>query len=84
VVLRVNTDVRLRVFDVEFHVHSTILKLHSAFFFKFLDSADKRPADTVAPGSFKYEWITKIDEDGSWSLVDARSIEVRVTSNLWI
>jgi len=34
-------DVSMKVFDVEFHVHSTLLKLHSAFFRKFLDSADK-------------------------------------------
>jgi hypothetical protein len=75
-----NSDVRLRAFDTEFHVHSTVLKMHSAFFFKFLDSPDKTPPATVAPGTFKYEWVTKIDEDGSWSLVDARSIEVRTTS----
>jgi hypothetical protein len=71
-------DVRLGVFDAEFHVHSVVLKMHSAFFFKFLDSPDKIPAAAVAPGPFKYEWVTKIDEDGSWSLVDARSIEVRI------
>jgi hypothetical protein len=34
-------DVRLTVFDKEFHVHSVLLKLHSAFFRKFLDSPDK-------------------------------------------
>jgi hypothetical protein len=79
-----NADARLRVFDTGFHVHSVVLKMHSAFFFKFLDSLDKKPTDTVAPGAFKYEWVTKIDEDGSWFLVDARSIEVRVTAILWI
>src|SRR6187402_2341564 len=36
-------DVRLMVFDEEFHVHSVLLKLHSAFFRKFLDSPDKYP-----------------------------------------
>jgi hypothetical protein len=70
-------DVRLGVFNAEFHVHSVVLKMHSAFFFKFLDSPDKASPATVAPGVFKYEWVTKIDEDGSWSLVDARFIEVR-------
>lgn len=34
-------DIRLVVFDQEFHAHSTLLKLHSAFFRKFLDSTDK-------------------------------------------
>jgi hypothetical protein len=38
---RLAPDVRLRVVETEIYVHSTILKLHSAFFFKFLDSPDK-------------------------------------------
>jgi hypothetical protein len=62
-----NADVRLRAFEIDFHVHSVILKIHSAFFFKFLDSADKTAAltnPTPADG-FKYEWVTKIDEDGT-------------------
>jgi hypothetical protein len=37
----IRPDVSLKVFDVEFHVHSILLKLHSAFFRKFLDSPDK-------------------------------------------
>jgi hypothetical protein len=41
-----NADVRLRAFETDFHVHSVILKIHSAFFFKFLDSADKTAALT--------------------------------------
>jgi hypothetical protein len=66
-----NTDVRLRAFETDFHVHSVFLKIHSAFFFKFLDSADKTAALTnlTLAGGFKYEWITKIDGDRSWSLV---------------
>ncbi|KAH8801165.1 hypothetical protein F5882DRAFT_504648 [Hyaloscypha sp. PMI_1271] len=39
--LGLKPDVSMKVFDVEFHVHSALLKLHSAFFRKFLDSADK-------------------------------------------
>lgn len=34
-------DVRLTVFNQVFHVHSTLLKLNSGFFRKFLDSPDK-------------------------------------------
>ena len=41
-------DVRLVVFDQEFHVHSILLKLHSAYFRKFLDSPDKAPKVTNA------------------------------------
>ncbi|KAH6663162.1 hypothetical protein B0J14DRAFT_684653 [Halenospora varia] len=63
-------DVLLNVFDrVEFHVHSALLKLHSAFFPKFLDSPDKidNPPSTTG---FVYEWITKIDDDGDgWHLI---------------
>lgn len=60
-------DARLQVFGVDFHVHSTMLRIHSAFFRKFLDSIDKQPP---APGAlFKYDYITKIEEDGTWVLV---------------
>lgn len=54
-------DVRIQVFDSEFHVHSIILKLHSSYFRKFLDSADKSDASDSA--SFQYEYSTVIDED---------------------
>jgi len=42
-------EVSLKIFNVEFHVHSVLLKLHSAFFRKFLDSPDKivPPADST-------------------------------------
>lgn len=71
----IQPDVRLKVFNTEFHVHSTILKLYSAFFRKFLDSPDKaqvtaEPANLsistrmpIAPTRFKYEWVTKMDDD---------------------
>jgi hypothetical protein len=62
-------DVRLRVFRTEYHVHSWILKMHSAFFFKFLDSPDKDHSRPTPAGGFKYEWITKVDDDGTWGLV---------------
>lgn len=65
------TDGRLHVLDkAVFHVHPVILKLNSAFFFKFLDSPDKENA-APASGGLKYEWITKVDEDGTWGLVVA-------------
>lgn len=59
-------DVRLVVLGREYHVHSTILKLHSAFFRAFFDSPDKTvPAST----EFDYEWVTMYEEDTSWHLV---------------
>lgn len=62
---------RLHVLDrAVFHVHSVILKLHSNFFFKFLDSPDNSAAVPVQ-GGLRYEWVAKGDEDGSRSLVAA-------------
>jgi hypothetical protein len=65
-------DVRRKVLNVDFHAHSVLLKLHSSFFRKFLNSPDEEGS---IPGSaeFKYEWVTKIDEDGSWHLVSAHN-----------
>jgi hypothetical protein len=69
-------DVRLKVFDIDSHVNSVILKLYSGFFRKFLDSPEK---NIPASAEFAYEWVTKIDKDGSWHLVWAAS-EVRELS----
>ncbi|KAK6583446.1 hypothetical protein PZA11_004522 [Diplocarpon coronariae] len=73
-------DTRLRVLDTEFHVHSAILKMHSAFFYKFLDSPDKQ--DIVQVGPFKYEWATRVDPDGDWGLEVASNIKAG-EENLW-
>lgn len=69
------SDTRLMVFNTEFHVHSTILKIHSAFFRKSLDYLDRTPVTAppdansstilpvpVTPGKFKYKFVTKLDE----------------------
>ena len=69
-------DVRLKVFDLEIQVHSGVLKEHSAFFRRFLDPANKEEESSVASGPFKYEWISKVDEDGSWGLVSVGSGDV--------
>jgi hypothetical protein len=66
-----NPDMRLKVFTTtEYHVHSAILKIHSGFFRKFLDSPDKF---VPASAEFTYEWVTKIDDDGSWHLIAIQS-----------
>ncbi|QSZ36367.1 hypothetical protein DSL72_006243 [Monilinia vaccinii-corymbosi] len=68
-----DADVKLKIFDeLEFHVHSTVLKTHSAFFRRFLDSPDKVSKNQNL-GKFKYVWVSVIDEDGSWSLIDVRN-----------
>ncbi|MCC9493065.1 BTB/POZ domain-containing protein, partial [Campylobacter jejuni] len=78
---RTKPDVRLCVFDAEFHVHSEVLKFHSQFFRAFLDSPDK----VGTPASFdvfKYTWVTKMDDDGKgWSLVAAGSEGTEVSSS---
>lgn len=76
-------DVRFRVFDTtEFHVHSVLLKIQSAFFRKFLDSPEKVAASGSTP--FRYEWVSQIDDDGSWSLVASDAVkDVDVRGNNW-
>ncbi|EPE24748.1 POZ [Glarea lozoyensis ATCC 20868] len=69
-------DVRLKVFDRwQFHVHSVILKLYSAFFRKFLDPSNRdASAGATSFSQFKYEWVTEIDDDGmGWHLVSEGS-----------
>ena len=71
-------DTRLQVFDKEFHVHSAILTLYSAFFRKFLDSADK----TVATGlQFQYDYKTCLDADGTWGLEASSKVSIRCSSS---
>ncbi|TVY46253.1 hypothetical protein LOCC1_G004348 [Lachnellula occidentalis] len=62
-------DVCLKVFHQPFHLHSAALKLKSVFFCKFLDSPDKLASSGHSAALFKYDWVTKIDEDGTWQLV---------------
>jgi hypothetical protein len=63
-----NIDVRLDVFNIMFHVHSSILKLNSPFF-TFFDSADKLQSPAFTDG-FKCEWVTKVVDGGTdWQLV---------------
>lgn len=50
--------------------------MNSAFFFKFLDSPNKQLSNATNVGSFKYEWDTVVDKEGSWALQAASSIQV--------
>lgn len=59
-------DVRLDIFGQHIHVHSLILKLHSHYFRKFLDSPEK--SGERASADFQYEYAAAIDDDGSWAL----------------
>ncbi|KAF7859485.1 uncharacterized protein EAF02_010933 [Botrytis sinoallii] len=69
VVLGQLPDTRFRLFEkIEIHAHSPLLKMHSAFFRKFMDSPDKVPSRAGA--AFVYEWVDEVDDDGSgWHVV---------------
>ncbi|CAG8959312.1 hypothetical protein HYFRA_00013082 [Hymenoscyphus fraxineus] len=65
-------DMKIDVFEAEFHVHSHALKLYSAYFQKFLDPPNKPPRPEAPCGAFKYNWVTVVDEGGSsWYLSDS-------------
>ncbi|TGO24740.1 hypothetical protein BPAE_0096g00460 [Botrytis paeoniae] len=67
-------DTRITIFQLkELRVHSSILKLYSAYFRKFMDSPDKEWAPPSA--MWKYDWAEKVDEDGSWYVVNKRGQE---------
>lgn len=68
-------DVRLTICGQEFHVHSVILKLHSNFFRKFIDSPDKEAAPASFP--FKYDYVSVIDADGISGLEPVATAKVR-------
>jgi hypothetical protein len=54
--------------------------LHSAFFLKFLNPPNNsNPSPVASRGSFKYHWVTKIDEDGSWVLGSSADKEVGIS-----
>lgn len=43
-------------------MHSAVLKMHSRFFLKFLDSLEKEGLKSPsADGSFRYEWQSGVD-----------------------
>jgi hypothetical protein len=58
-------DTCLQVFSKVFHVHSILLKLHSAYFRTFLDSPDK---SLDLNGAFRYDYVSVVDLDGTWGL----------------
>ncbi|KAL2063645.1 hypothetical protein VTL71DRAFT_5450 [Oculimacula yallundae] len=67
-------DVRLEVFDQDFHLSLAPLKLYSAFFRKFLDSPDKAADSGGACTKLTYHWTTEVDgeENDTWHLCDIR------------
>lgn len=72
-------DARLLVFDQEYHVHSLVLKLHSAYFRRYLHSAEKDGEAAYAAAQFKYDYVSVIDEDGVWGLEPADKVSLNKT-----
>ncbi|KAK0104413.1 hypothetical protein ONS95_004706 [Cadophora gregata] len=86
-------DILINILGRDYHVHSTILKLHSAFFAAFLDFIDK---DTARSGTakntksskFLYEWITRVGNDseghanGGWFLIEKPKIILKTLVEL--
>ncbi|KAG4436033.1 hypothetical protein IFR05_008465 [Cadophora sp. M221] len=60
-------DIRMFVFDQDFHVYSGLLKVHAAFFETMLE-----PSGGIIPTStsplFKSDWYTTLDKDLGWVL----------------
>lgn len=57
----------------DYHVHSTILKLHSHYFRRFLDAPDK--SRERASHQLLYHYVTVIDDDESiWSLESVEKV----------
>lgn len=73
-------DTCLTVFEQDFHVHSVILKLYSAYFRRFLDSADKDHTTEPQFSSFRYLYTTVVDDDGVWALEPAATVLMRFLS----
>jgi hypothetical protein len=82
-------DVRFKIFGkYELHAHSWILKKHSEYFEKRLDPCDgdptaavlkaQREAEVGQSPDFRYEWVSCIDQDGSWCVSSAASLVVEV------
>jgi len=68
-------------FSQELHVHSAVLKRHSGYFFKFIESLDKMFSPSSQRCPFKYEYITKFDRDSTWSLGTAANLKVKLIIN---
>ncbi|CAG8962363.1 hypothetical protein HYFRA_00014160 [Hymenoscyphus fraxineus] len=81
-ILGLKPDVHLQVFNQAFHVHSLCLKTHSEFFRKFLDSPEKAGSTSSMNSEFAYNWVTQIDEDGTWSLVSTEALHQTPTAKL--
>jgi hypothetical protein len=76
-------DARLHVFDQEFLVYSSLLKINSAFFRKFLHPSGGKPS--ASSELYQFEWFTRVDEsdENCWSLTsDTKVMQLSVCFDL--
>ncbi|TGO46919.1 hypothetical protein BCON_0301g00030 [Botryotinia convoluta] len=73
-------DMRIKLFgNTELQVHSSILKQHSDFFFKFLDSPEKIQSED---SEWKYDWVSEVKDDGEWHLVAKQNAQPSLSENV--
>ncbi|KAF7943885.1 uncharacterized protein EAE97_005955 [Botrytis byssoidea] len=72
-------EMRIKLFGhTELQVHSSILKEHSDFFFKFLDSPEKLESKD---SEWKYNWVSEVEDDGEWHLVAKQNMQPSLADN---
>jgi hypothetical protein len=66
-------DTSITVFEQVYHVSSMALKMHTMYFQKFLDPSNGA-GNKFLSGRFKYNWFTKVEEDGFWVISSAPEV----------
>ncbi len=67
-------DVRIRIFEKEFHLHSFVLRIHSRHFREMFDltSVVFNGSDNgTVSGTFRYDYESVLEPMGGWSLMPA-------------
>ncbi|KAF5872084.1 uncharacterized protein Bfra_009113 [Botrytis fragariae] len=71
---------RIELFGhTELQVRSSILKEHSDFFFKFLDSPEKNQSED---SEWQYDWVSEVEDDGEWHLVAKQNMQSSLVDNV--
>ncbi|TVY73407.1 hypothetical protein LSUE1_G008361 [Lachnellula suecica] len=72
-------DVRIVVFDREFHVHSAILRHDSGFFRENLVSSN---ASGTTASHICYEYVSVVDDEGAWRLEQGKEMSTTEAKEL--
>ena len=74
-------DTSIIIFKQEFQVSSTTLKVHAAYFKRFMDPAHG-VNNKVISSRFKYQWFTKVEDDGHWVISSDQKVLMGAMSKL--